>query len=68
MKSIPHPKPPLSQELGQAIIELGPTATQAHVNAVIAEFRKRRDEEFPGWQETYDEAVKAWANQNGCSV
>lgn len=63
-----HPIPPLSAEHREAILALGPNATQADVRRIAREFNERRDREFPGWREAYNRDVEEWANKQGAST
>lgn len=57
MNAIPHPTLPLHRELTSAVLA---AHTQPEVDAILQEFRRRRDLEFPGWMLLHKEQVEEW--------
>lgn len=60
--AIPHPRVPLHAEQTKAMLEC---LTPDEVRAVRKKFNERRDAEFPGWRQEYDEAFDKWSLANG---
>ncbi len=57
MNAIPHPTVPLHRELTSAILA---AHTQPEVDAILQQFKRRRDQEFPGWMESHRKQVEEW--------